>query len=111
MASDNRGTVKLPREQYDHHNERRDDMGLSWSDYINGEAPQIAETVRRIVREELDELDGREQTTTEKPNEDRQDSGTTSEERIRSIISEELEPVQTKLKDIETAIENANRGY
>jgi len=33
------GTIKLPRDEYDRHNERRQDMGLTWAEYVDGEAP------------------------------------------------------------------------
>ena len=33
------GTIKLPRKEYERHNERRKEMGLTWEAYINGEAP------------------------------------------------------------------------
>lgn len=33
------GTIKLPRKEYEQHNDRRKEMGLTWSEYVNGEAP------------------------------------------------------------------------
>lgn len=36
----NYGTIKLPRDEYERHNERRQEMGLSWADYVDGESPQ-----------------------------------------------------------------------
>lgn len=49
-----RGTIKLPEEQYEKHNERRKEMGLSWSEYIDGQSPQLEEMMRRVIREECD---------------------------------------------------------
>ena len=34
------GTIKIPRADYDRHNERRKDMGLTWAEYLDGTAPQ-----------------------------------------------------------------------
>lgn len=33
------GTIKLPREEFEKHNTRRQEMGLSWAEYIDGQAP------------------------------------------------------------------------
>lgn len=35
------GTIKLPREDYERHNERRKDLGVTWAEYIDGEAPDM----------------------------------------------------------------------
>lgn len=54
-----RKTLKLPTDEYDKHNQRRRKMGLSWPEYVNGEASEyeaggLSETqVRKVVREEL----------------------------------------------------------
>jgi len=32
------GTIKIPRDEYERHNQRRQDLGLSWADYIDGQA-------------------------------------------------------------------------
>lgn len=69
MAStyDDYGTIKIPREEYERHNERRQDMGLTWAEYIDGEAADFEFDVdlpadfeqmtpdeyREIVREEV----------------------------------------------------------
>jgi len=50
------GTIKIPREQYDRHNERRQEMGVSWAEYIDGQAINLEDTKRRVVREELEEI-------------------------------------------------------
>jgi len=34
------GTIKIPKDAYDRHNERRQDLGLTWAEYIDGEAPE-----------------------------------------------------------------------
>lgn len=36
------GTIKIPEAEYERHNERRQDMGLTWAEYIDGEAPDVA---------------------------------------------------------------------
>jgi len=49
------GTIKIPRDAYERHNARRQDLGLSWAAYIDGEAPtDIQQAVREAVREELE---------------------------------------------------------
>lgn len=48
-----RKTLKLPKEEYEKHNERRKQMGLTWVEYIDGQSPELEETIRRVVREEL----------------------------------------------------------
>lgn len=35
------GTIKIPRDEYEQHNERRQDLGLSWAEYIDGQAPEL----------------------------------------------------------------------
>jgi hypothetical protein len=35
------GTIKIPRDDYARHNDRRQDLGLSWAEYIDGEAPDV----------------------------------------------------------------------
>jgi len=49
-----RGTIKLPEDDYERHNEQRKKMGLTWAEYIDGESPELEDTIRRVVREELD---------------------------------------------------------
>lgn len=48
-----RGTIKLPEEDYEKHNERRQEMGMTWAEYIDGQAPELEETLRRVIRQEL----------------------------------------------------------
>lgn len=51
-----RKTLKLPEDEYDRHNERRKGLGLSWPEYIDGQAPDVeyptTEEIRQIIREE-----------------------------------------------------------
>lgn len=49
-----RGTIKLPEDAYERHNERRQEMGLTWAAYIDGQAPDLEDTIRRVVQEELE---------------------------------------------------------
>jgi mannitol-1-phosphate/altronate dehydrogenase len=37
------GTIKIPREEYERHNDRREDMDLTWAAYIDGEAPDTVD--------------------------------------------------------------------
>ena len=54
-----RGTIKLPEDEYEKHNKRRKAQGLSWKDYIDGQAPDLTDeikpAVKEAVREALDE--------------------------------------------------------
>jgi len=34
------GTIKIPANAYEQHNENRQDLGLTWEDYIDGQAPE-----------------------------------------------------------------------
>lgn len=53
-----RKTIKLPAAEYNRHNQRRKDRGLSWAEYIDGQAPEFdtldRDDVREVVRDELD---------------------------------------------------------
>jgi hypothetical protein len=35
------GTIKIPREDYERHNERREAANLTWAEYIDGGAPDV----------------------------------------------------------------------
>jgi len=55
--TDNRANIKIAREAYERHNDRRQDLGLTWEEYINGQAPDLptpdidyAEIERRCER-------------------------------------------------------------
>lgn len=37
------GTIKIPVDEYTKHNERRKDLGLTWAEYIDGQAPDLPE--------------------------------------------------------------------
>jgi len=50
------GTIKLPREDYERHNQARKDLGLTWAEYIDGQEPDVpnrAEVDVEAIREEL----------------------------------------------------------
>lgn len=55
-----RKTIKLPEEEYERHNERRQELGLTWAEYIDGQSPELEETLREVIREELDNASGSE---------------------------------------------------
>jgi len=50
-----RKTIKLPEDEYERHNEQRKEMGLSWAEYIDGQAPDVEATIREVIRDELNE--------------------------------------------------------
>lgn len=49
-----RKTLKLPEEAHEKHNKRRKEMGLTWAEYIDGQSPELEDTIRRVIRDELD---------------------------------------------------------
>lgn len=54
------GTIKIPRDEYERHNDRRKELGVSWCEYINGQAPQSssgAEVDLTPVLNRLDDLE------------------------------------------------------
>jgi len=62
MADDNRVTIKIPRDDWKRHNERRKTAELSWPEYIDGTAPELkvnegltADEVRSIVKDEIED--------------------------------------------------------
>jgi len=50
------GTIKIPRDEYEKHNEKRKAAGLTWAEYLNEETARpspaggIAEEVRELRR-------------------------------------------------------------
>jgi len=48
-----RKNIKLPADEYDKHNERRKEMGLTWPEYIDGQAPKLKPMIQEALREEL----------------------------------------------------------
>ena len=52
------GTIRVPRSVFERHNERRQDLGATWAEYLDGEAPEyvvLPETVM-VGRDELREI-------------------------------------------------------
>lgn len=54
------GTIKIPRKKYEEHRDRKDDLGLEWAEYIDGQAPdhpdpvdygEVEARVRRAVKD------------------------------------------------------------
>jgi len=51
------GTIKLPRMDYERHNQARKDLNMTWAEYIDGQAPEVpngAEVDVEAIREELE---------------------------------------------------------
>lgn len=57
--TDDRGTIKLPRDIYERHNERRKQAGLSWGEYVDEEAVTIEYNIDTdaIAREVAAQID------------------------------------------------------
>jgi hypothetical protein len=54
-----RANIKLPRDVYERHNERRQKLGMTWAEYLDADSPDLEQTIRRVVREELEKYDQR----------------------------------------------------
>lgn len=39
--ANNKGTIKIPRGEFEKHNARRKADGLTWEEYIDGQAPEM----------------------------------------------------------------------
>ena len=50
------GTIKIPREDYDRHNDRRKSMGLTWGEYIDDASPGDQVDVDAVLSR-LDDLE------------------------------------------------------
>ena len=55
--SDNRANIKVSQEFYEEHKDRKETLGLTWEEYIDGQAPELpaadvdyAEIERRVER-------------------------------------------------------------
>ena len=46
-------TITLPKDEYEKHNQRRQELGLTWSEYIERQS-HIKESLRDVINEELD---------------------------------------------------------
>jgi hypothetical protein len=59
------GTIKIPMDAYERHNEARKRLGLTWEEYVDDEAPDIEPQGAAIpadVREQLDRIESAAQT-------------------------------------------------
>lgn len=48
MASD-KGTIKIPRDDFERHNERRKDASLTWAEYLDEESVTITYDIDRAA--------------------------------------------------------------
>lgn len=57
------GNIKIPRDKWLDHRDRKDDLGMTWSEYIDSEAPELGgmspDDIREIIRAELNDLEAR----------------------------------------------------
>lgn len=51
------GTIKVPREDFEEHNDRRKDMGLTWAEYLDGQAPDPGIDTDELTMSIVAELD------------------------------------------------------
>jgi len=59
-----KGTIKIPRDDFERHNDRRKDLRLTWREYINGVAPDGGTDAD--VTEQLDRIESAATTTEER---------------------------------------------
>jgi hypothetical protein len=50
-----RGTIKLPEDKYQEHNQRREELGLSWSEYIDAQAETLTKALKQALLSEFEE--------------------------------------------------------
>jgi len=60
-----KGTIKIPRDDFERHNDRRKDLRLTWAEYINGVAPDATSTDADVT-EQLDRIESAATTTEER---------------------------------------------
>jgi len=51
------GTIKIPEATYERHNERRQELGLTWEAYIDDEAPELDRMAREVINSVAVEAD------------------------------------------------------
>ena len=53
MMADQRKNIKVTEEFYREHKPRKDELGLTWEEYIEGQAPELEQLLRDVVRDEV----------------------------------------------------------
>lgn len=53
--------IKIPAEDFERHKKRKEELGLSWSEYVDGQAPELGADVdeREIAKMVTTDLEGR----------------------------------------------------
>ena len=52
-----RGTIKIPEEDFEHHNERRKELGQTWTEYLDGQAPDHQERMLEVQERQAEALE------------------------------------------------------
>ncbi len=52
-----RGTIKLPESEYEKHNERRKELGLTWAEYIDGYSHEYHDRMLEATERQADALE------------------------------------------------------
>jgi hypothetical protein len=68
VSNSDKGTIRIERETFEEHNERRKDLGLKWKEYIDGETPDAV--IGEDLAAKLDAIE---------------DAATTTEEQVQEL--------------------------
>ncbi len=52
-----RANIKLPEEEFERHNERRKELGQTWAEYLDGNAPDHQERMLEVQERQADALE------------------------------------------------------
>jgi len=52
-----RSNIKLPEDEFERHNERRKELGQTWSQYLDGQAPDHQERMIELQERQADALE------------------------------------------------------
>ena len=49
--------IKVPKEDFERHKQRKQELGVSWAEYVEGQAPESRSELIEEIREQLERLD------------------------------------------------------
>jgi len=111
------GTIKLPREEYERHNERRKELGLTWAEYVDGEAPTSNGYSNAQLMDKLQQIESVQGETINESISNRSELPADVREQLdriesalgeRDAVSDAID-VQERFDDLETKLGAADR--